>query len=92
MQARVPIWYGGAAERRHGRAGSPSSATAGSRSGSRSTTVTATVERLRAAFVEQGRDPATLGVRQNLAVKTDDDGNVDLAATLAPFPILRPAA
>jgi probable F420-dependent oxidoreductase len=47
--------------------------------------VTATIERLRAAFVEAGRDPATLGVRQGLAVQTDDGGRVDLAATVAPI-------
>lgn len=46
--------------------------------------VTATIEQLRAAFVAAGRDPATLGVRQNLAVKTDDDGRVDLLKTVAP--------
>ncbi len=47
--------------------------------------VTATIEQLRAAFRDAGRDPATLGVRQNLAVKTYDDGRVDLPATVAPI-------
>jgi alkanesulfonate monooxygenase SsuD/methylene tetrahydromethanopterin reductase-like flavin-dependent oxidoreductase (luciferase family) len=46
--------------------------------------VTATVERMKDAFVAAGRDPGTLGVRQGLAVKTADDGSVDLDATLAP--------
>ncbi len=50
--------------------------------------VTATIEQLRAAFVDAGRDPATLGVRQGLAVTTDDGGRVDLAATVAPIPDL----
>jgi probable F420-dependent oxidoreductase len=46
--------------------------------------VTDTIERMRAAFRELGRDPASLQVRQNLAVKTDDSGRVDLDATVAP--------
>ncbi len=50
--------------------------------------VTATIEQLRVAFRDAGRDPATLCVRQNLAVKTDDDGGVDLPATVAPIPDL----
>jgi probable F420-dependent oxidoreductase len=50
--------------------------------------VTATIEQMRAAFRDRGRDPATLGVRQNLAVKTDDDRRVDLDATVAPVPDL----
>jgi alkanesulfonate monooxygenase SsuD/methylene tetrahydromethanopterin reductase-like flavin-dependent oxidoreductase (luciferase family) len=50
--------------------------------------VTATIGRMREAYREKGRDPATLRVRQNLAVKTDDEGAVDLAATMAPLPDL----
>jgi alkanesulfonate monooxygenase SsuD/methylene tetrahydromethanopterin reductase-like flavin-dependent oxidoreductase (luciferase family) len=46
--------------------------------------VTATIERLRVAFVDAGRDPTTLQVRQNLAVRTDDTGRVDLAAMTEP--------
>jgi probable F420-dependent oxidoreductase len=46
--------------------------------------VTATIERMRSAFRDAGRDPASLQVRQNLMVKTDDDGGVDLDATIAP--------
>ncbi len=50
--------------------------------------MTATIERMRTAFREHGRDPATLGVRSNLAVKTNEDGTVDLEATVAPVPDL----
>lgn len=41
------------------------------------------VERLRAAFVERGRDPAGLGVRHLLMPAFRADGSADLAATLA---------
>lgn len=47
--------------------------------------VTETIERLRTAFRDAGRDPSSLQVRQNLAVKTGDDGRVDLDATTAPI-------
>lgn len=50
--------------------------------------VTVTVEQMRVAFRDLGRDPASLQVRQNIAVKTDDDGRVDLDATVAPIPDL----
>jgi hypothetical protein len=43
---------------------------------------------MRTAFRDRGRDPATLRVRQSLGVVTDDDGRVDLAATVAPIPDL----
>jgi probable F420-dependent oxidoreductase len=45
--------------------------------------VTATIEQLRAAFRERGRDPSLLGVRQTIAVLADDAGRVDLDATVA---------
>jgi len=44
------------------------------------------VERLRAGYVDAGRDPALLDVRQTLRVVTTDDGGADLEATLAPVP------
>lgn len=50
--------------------------------------VTATIEQMRTAWRAAGRDPASLRVRQNLAVQTDDDGRVDLDATVAPVPDL----
>ena len=43
------------------------------------------VRRLRADYVEHGRDPATLGVRMTIRVMTDDAGKVDVATTLAPI-------
>jgi probable F420-dependent oxidoreductase len=46
--------------------------------------VTATIEKLRVAFRDRGRDPSLLGVRQGIAVKTDGEGRVDLDATVAP--------
>lgn len=46
--------------------------------------VTEMVRRLHVAFRDRGRDPASLGVRQGLAVVTDDEGRVDLDATVAP--------
>ena len=73
VQARLPIWFSGAANdatvRRVAELGDgwlPLAIPLDE--------VTATIERMRAAFRDRGRDPATLGVRQNLAVKTDDDG------------------
>jgi probable F420-dependent oxidoreductase len=39
--------------------------------------------RLRAAFAAAGRDPASLGVRANVAAALDADGRPDLARTLA---------
>jgi hypothetical protein len=50
--------------------------------------VTATIERMRSAFRDAGRDPGALQVRLNLAVKIDDNGAVDLPATMAPVPDL----
>jgi probable F420-dependent oxidoreductase len=87
VQPRIPIWFSGAANaatvRRVAELGDgwlplaiPIDA------------VTSTVEELRAAFREHGRDPATLQVRQNLAVRTDEGGGVDVAATVAPIPDL----
>lgn len=84
VQARLPIWFAGPANdttvRRVAELGDgwlPLAIPLDD--------VTATIERMRAAFRDLGRDPETLGVRQNLAVKTDDDGRVDLAATVAPI-------
>ena len=84
VQARLPIWFSGAANdatvRRVAELGDgwlPLAIPLDD--------VTAMIERIRAAFQEQGREPATLGIRQNLAVKTDDDGRVDLDATVAPI-------
>jgi probable F420-dependent oxidoreductase len=83
VQARVPIWFSGPASdatvRRVAELGDgwlPLAIPLDE--------VTATVERMREAFVAAGRDPDTLGVRQGLAVRTADDGTVDLDATLAP--------
>lgn len=83
VQARIPIWFSGPATditvRRVTELGDgwlPLAIPLDD--------VTATIERLRAAFVDAGRDPSTLRVRQNLAVRTTDDGAVDLDATLAP--------
>jgi probable F420-dependent oxidoreductase len=87
VQARLPIWFSGAANdatvRRVAELGDgwlPLAIPLDE--------VTATIEQMRAAFRDLGRDPATLGVRQNLAVKTDDDRRVDLDATVAPVPEL----
>jgi probable F420-dependent oxidoreductase len=40
------------------------------------------IEKIRAAYQTEGRDPATLGVRAGVPVVTDDHGHVDLGATL----------
>lgn len=87
VQARLPIWFSGAANdatvRRVAELGDgwlPLAIPLDE--------VTATIEQMRAAFRDRGRDPATLGVRQNLAVKTDDDRRVDVDATVAPVPDL----
>jgi len=87
VQARLPIWFSGAANdatvRRVAELGDgwlPLAIPLDE--------VTATVEQMRIAFRDRGRDPATLGVRHNLAVKTDDDRRVDLDATVAPVPDL----
>ncbi|MGZ6967200.1 MAG: TIGR03619 family F420-dependent LLM class oxidoreductase, partial [Acidimicrobiia bacterium] len=42
------------------------------------------IERLQTAFRDRGRDPGELQIRQNLVVKTHDDGRVDIPATVAP--------
>lgn len=47
--------------------------------------VGAFVERLRAGYIDAGRDPARLDVRQALRVVTNDGGDVDLEATLEPL-------
>jgi probable F420-dependent oxidoreductase len=83
VQARVPIWFSGPASdvtvRRVAELGDgwlPLAIPLDD--------VTATVEQMKTAFVAAGRDPSTFGVRQGLAVRTADDGTVDLDATLAP--------
>jgi alkanesulfonate monooxygenase SsuD/methylene tetrahydromethanopterin reductase-like flavin-dependent oxidoreductase (luciferase family) len=83
VQARVPVWFSGPATdvtvRRVTELGDgwlPLAIPIDD--------VTATAERMRAAFAAAGRDPATLGVRHALAVRTTGDGSVDLDATLAP--------
>jgi probable F420-dependent oxidoreductase len=87
VQARLPIWFSGPATdatvRRVAELGDgwlPLAIPLDD--------VTETIERMRAAYRDRGRDPATLGVRQGLAVKTNDDGVVDLDATFAPIPDL----
>jgi probable F420-dependent oxidoreductase len=86
-QARLPIWFaGGASEhtvRRVTELGDGWLPLALSLD-----EVTATIERLRTAWADAARDPAALGVRFGIAVATDDDGHVDLDATLAPIPDL----
>jgi probable F420-dependent oxidoreductase len=83
-QSRLPIWFSGAANdatvRRVADLGDGWLPL-----GVPIDDVTVTIERMREAFRERGRDPATLGVRQSLGVKTDDAGHVDLAATVAPI-------
>ncbi len=83
VQPRLPIWFSGAANdatvRRVAALGDgwlPLAIPLDD--------MTATIDRMRGAFTDNGRDPATLQVRSNLAVKTDDNGAVDLAATMAP--------
>lgn len=87
VQARLPIWFSGAANeatvRRVAELGDGWLPLAIGIDD-----VTATIEQMRAAYRDLGRDPAALGVRQNLAVKTHDDGRVDLDATVAPVPDL----
>lgn len=87
VQARVPVWYGGALSdamvRRIARLGDgwmPLGPTPDE--------IAAGIGTLRAAFRDAGRDPAGLGVRVGLPVVTDDHGRVDAAATLAPVPAL----
>jgi probable F420-dependent oxidoreductase len=84
----VPIWFGGAATgataRRIATLGSgwmpvgvmPVDALA------------AGIDMIRGAFVDAGRDPATLGVRAGLPAVVGDDGRLDVEATWAPAPQL----
>lgn len=87
VQARVPVWFAGPASdatvRRVVELGDGWLPL-----GIPLDEVTAMVERLRGAFVDAGRDPAGLGIRQSLAVRSNDAGDVDLAATVAPVPDL----
>jgi probable F420-dependent oxidoreductase len=87
VQPRLPIWFSGAANdatvRRVAELGDgwlPLAIPIDD--------VTATIEKMRDAFAAAGRSADELRVRQNLAVKTDDAGRVDLAATIAPVPDL----
>jgi probable F420-dependent oxidoreductase len=87
VQARVPIWFSGAAN------DATVERIAELGDGWLPLTIpidemTDMVDRLRLAFHERGRDPDSLGVRQGIAVVAEDDGRVDLDATLAPLPDL----
>lgn len=86
-QARLPLWFGGGANghtvRRIAELGDGWLPLA-----TPLDEVTATIEKLRVAMLDAGRDPAVLGVRQGIAVVADDSGRVDLDATLAPLPDL----
>ncbi len=82
VQKRIPVWYGGG----------PTDATARRivelgdgwlPLGVRDDQLGRFVHRLRADFEQHGRDPATLGVRSTIRVKTDDAGKADIRATLA---------
>jgi probable F420-dependent oxidoreductase len=82
VQERVPVWYGGAANdatiRRVAELGDgwlPLGPTLDESA--------ATVEKIRRAMEERGRDPMTLRVRHNLATVHRDDKSVDVDATLA---------
>jgi probable F420-dependent oxidoreductase len=87
VQSRIPIWYGGQltppmVER---------IATLGDGwlpLGPTVPEIGAGIETLRDAFVTQGRDPATLGVRVGVPVVADDAGRVDASATFASVPEL----
>ncbi|RIL06358.1 MAG: LLM class F420-dependent oxidoreductase [Proteobacteria bacterium] len=78
----IPIWFGVAPSERHvahvvelGQGWMPI--------GSDLAAIAAGVARLRAAFAAAGRDPASLGVRANVAPAIGDDRRVNLDRTLA---------
>jgi alkanesulfonate monooxygenase SsuD/methylene tetrahydromethanopterin reductase-like flavin-dependent oxidoreductase (luciferase family) len=50
--------------------------------------ITAGVAKMRAAVSELGRDPSELGVVGNLMMVRNDDGEVDLEATMAKAPAM----
>lgn len=81
-QTRLPVWYGGALTdamvariAELGDGWLPLGPTVAE--------VGLGVETLRRAFVERGRDPATLGVRVGIPVVVNDRGRVDAGATMA---------
>lgn len=83
IQARVPVWYGGALTepmvRRITELGDgwlPLGPTVDD--------IGAGVTRLRTAFRAAGRDPDELGVRAGIPIVTDADGRVDAMETVAP--------
>jgi probable F420-dependent oxidoreductase len=79
----IPVWFGGSA--------GPRLASRVARLGDGWTVIGATtlddvrdgIERLREAYVERDRDPATLAVRCSLPYQRRDDGGIDIAATVA---------
>jgi probable F420-dependent oxidoreductase len=84
VQKRVPVWF----------AGGPSDATAQRivelgdgwlPLGVRDDMVGRFVHRLRRDYETAGRDPSTLEVRMTIRVVTDEAGNADIRATLAPI-------
>ncbi len=81
VQSRVPIWFSGPGERRTvrrvaelGDGWLPLAIPLDE--------VTATIDKLRTAFARRRPRSGDARVRQGLAVRTDDDGRVDLDATL----------
>lgn len=87
VQARVPIWYGGALSdvmvqriTRLGDGWLPLGPTVAE--------IATGIDVLRDAFRAAGRDPASLGVRAGLPVVADPDGRVDPGATVAVVPEL----
>jgi probable F420-dependent oxidoreductase len=87
-QVRVPIWYGG----RLGDAMIERIATLGDGwlpLGPSLAEIGAGIETLRSAFVVQGRDPDTLGIRVGVPVVTDAAGRADPGATFADAAELR---
>jgi probable F420-dependent oxidoreductase len=82
VQPRVPVWFGGAANdatiRRVAELGDgwlPLGPTLDE--------IASTVEKIRHAMEERGRDPMSLRVRHNLATVHRDDKSVDVDATVA---------
>ncbi len=83
VQARVPVWFGGALND----AMVARIATLGDGwlpLGPTVEEIEVGIETLRTAFAERGRDPDALGVRAGIPVVTDDEGRVDVSATVAP--------
>lgn len=87
VQARIPVWYGGALTRpmisriaELGDGWLPLGPTTDE--------IAVGIQTLRAAFSEQGRDPGGLGVRVGLPVRLNDDGSFDAAESLTSVPHL----